>query len=417
MGASQDQMKIHRLKSVLPENSLTPAGTEMDFMGRALELAARGVALANPNPMVGALLVREGRVVGEGFHTYEGVRHAEVVALDAAGESARGATLYVNLEPCCHTGRTGPCTQALIAAGVARVVAAMPDPNPRVAGRGFEQLRAAGIEVGAGLQESEARRLNEAFARWIVSRKPLVTLKSALTLDGQLVLPGPRAARATLHGGLSKRTRAGVAHASERSRWISSPESRAEVQRMRHGSDALLTGIGTVLIDDPLLTDRTGLPRRRKLLRVVMDSRLRLPLRSNLVRSADKDVLVFTRAKEDSTKARALRRAGVEVVQLRGRGAQPDLAQAVAELGRREILSVLLEAGATLNSAALAAGIVDKMRVFYAPKVAGVMANGKGAAGPQARLGPARELHNVTMQTFGPDFAIEGYFRDVYRTR
>src|SRR5271165_2896170 len=163
--------------------------TDTAFMDRVLELAARGVALASPNPKVGAVLVRSGRVVGEGFHTYEGVRHAEIIALEAAGEAARGATLYINLEPCCHTGRTGPCSKALIAAGVARVVAAMPDPNPAVAGRGFEQLRAAGIEVTIGLREADAHCLNEPFARWIVSRKPLVTLKSALTLDGQLVLP------------------------------------------------------------------------------------------------------------------------------------------------------------------------------------------------------------------------------------
>jgi len=387
-------------------------------MDRALELAARGIALASPNPMVGAVLVRDGQIVAEGFHTYEGVRHAEVAALDAAGDAARGATLYINLEPCCHTGRTGPCSQALIAAGVARVVAAMPDPNPRVAGRGFEKLRAAGIEVSVGLREVEARRLNEAFARWIVSREPLVTLKSALTLDGQLVLPGQRAAtRAGARKASGKQTRTKGKRASESNRWISSPESRAEVQRMRHASDALLTGIGTVLIDDPLLTDRTGLPRRRKLLRVVMDSRLRLPLRSLLARSADKDVLVFTRAAEASPKARALRRAGVEVVRLAGSGAKPDLAQAVAELGRREILSVLLEAGATLNSAALAAGIVDKMRVFCAPKVAGAIARRAGTKSMPTTLEAAKESQNVTMQTFGPDFAIEGYFRDVYRTR
>ena len=392
-------------------SSRTAATVEADaaFMGRALDLASRGVALASPNPLVGAVLVRDGRVVGEGFHTYDGVRHAEVVALEAAGESARNATLYINLEPCCHTGRTGPCTQALVTAGVARVVAAMEDPNPAVAGRGFEQLRAAGIDVSAGLREAEARRLNEAFARWIVSRKPLVTLKSALTLDGQLVLP-----RAKRNAGKGTR---GSKHISENDRWISSPESRAEVQRMRHASDALLTGIGTVLVDDPLLTDRTGLPRRRKLLRVILDSRLRLPLRSKLVRSADGDVLVFTRAKENSPKARALRRAGVAVVRLAGRGAKPDLAQAVAELGRREILRVLLEAGAALNSAALAAGIVDKMRVFLAPKVAGFAATKSGAASAPARLQAMQELHNITIEPFGPDFAIEGYLRDVYRTR
>ena len=425
------------------------------FMDRALELAARGVALASPNPMVGAVLVREGKIIGEGFHTYDGVRHAEIVALQSAvqrlgqkqingvipsqarnlssietqemrdssarsvprnddvlrflanSDAARGATLYINLEPCCHTGRTGPCTKALIAAGVARVVAAMADPNPSVAGRGFRELRAAGVEVAVGLREAEARRLNEAFARWIVSKKPLVTLKSALTLDGQLVLPGSNAR----------------GRAPRKNRWITSPESRAEVQNMRHASDALLTGIGTVLADDPLLTDRTGLPRRRKLLRVVMDSRLRLPLHSKLVRSADGDVLVFTRAKEDSPKARALRRAGIEIVRLGGRrGTQPGLRSAIGELGRRAMLSVLLEAGATLNSAALSAGIVDKMRVFFAPMIAGfsaagVAGKGAGKASPSIGIRAAQELRDVTMAQFGVDFAIEGYLRDVYRTR
>jgi len=380
-------------------SSSTAAGIAADavFMDRALEVAVRGVALTSPNPLVGAVLVRDGRIVSEGFHTYDGVRHAEIIALEAAGESARGATLYINLEPCCHTGRTGPCTHALIAAGVARVVAAMADPNPAVAGRGFNQLRAAGIEVSTGLREAEARRLNEAFARWIVSRKPLVTLKSALTLDGQLVLPVARKG----------------ARISQKDRWISSPESRAEVQRMRHASDALLTGIGTVLIDDPLLTDRTDLPRRRKLLRVVMDSRLRLPLRSKLVRSADGDVLVFTRAREDSPKARALRRAGVEVARIAGRGAQPSLRATLTELGRREMLSVLLEAGAAINSAALQARIVDKMRVFLAPKVAGFSGIGAVPYGFQG----VQELHDLNIERFGVDFAIEGYLRDVYRTR
>jgi diaminohydroxyphosphoribosylaminopyrimidine deaminase/5-amino-6-(5-phosphoribosylamino)uracil reductase len=347
--------------------------------------------------MVGAVLVREGRVVGEGFHAYDGVWHAEVIALDAAGDAARGATAYVTLEPCCHTGRTDPCTHALIQAGVKRVVAAMADPNPAVAGRGFQQLRKAGIKVRSGMREAEARRLNEAFARWIVSRKPLVTLKSAITLDGHLALPDVQEG----------------AHGSKKFRWISSPKSRAEVQRMRHASDALLTGIGTVLLDDPLLTDRTGLPRRRKLLRVILDSKLRLPTQSRLVRSADGDVLVLTRAKPDSPKARALRRAGVEVVRVSGRAPRPDLGAVIAELGRREILSVLLEAGGTLNSAALAAGIVDKMRVFIAPVVAG------SASTPEAteRLRVMQYLRNITVKPFGPDFAVEGYFRDVYRTR
>ncbi len=315
-----------------PSSSVAPAGTSVAaldaaaYMDRALELAARGLALASPNPMVGAVVVRGEKIVGEGFYTYDGVRHAEILALEAAGEAARGATIYVSLEPHCHTGRTPPCTRAIMKAGISRVVAAMEDPNPAVAGRGFLELREAGIEVVTGVREAEARRLNEPFARWIVSKKPLVTLKSAMTLDGQLVLPGK--ARPT--------------RARKQNDWITSLKSRAEVQRMRHASDALLTGIGTVLADDPQLTDRTGFARRRKLLRCVMDSRLRLPLASQLARSAEGDVLVFTRASARSRKARALGRAGVEVIRVPGRGASPPLDWVIRELGRREILSVLL---------------------------------------------------------------------------
>ena len=314
------------------------------WMNRALELARQGEALASPNPMVGAVAVQEaahsGRVVGEGFHTYAGLRHAEIVALQAAGAAARGSTLYVNLEPCCHLGRTGPCTAAIIAAGVRRVVVAITDPNPAVAGRGIEQLRAAGLQVEIGLGKIEAQKLNEAFCKWISTRRPLLTLKSALTLDGQIALPTPRRHRPR----------------QKTVTWITSEESRAEVQRLRHAADALLTGIGTVLADDPHLTDRTGRPRRRRLLRVVMDSRLRLPLKSKLVKSAEGDVLVFTTQPDDSPRARALRRAGVEVARVRSRDTRPDLRAVVEELGRREILSVLLEAGGELNAAALAAG-------------------------------------------------------------
>jgi diaminohydroxyphosphoribosylaminopyrimidine deaminase/5-amino-6-(5-phosphoribosylamino)uracil reductase len=389
------------------------------WMARALTLARRGEALAGPNPMVGAILVRHGKIVGQGFHTYDGVRHAEVLALDAAGKAARGATLYVNLEPCAHQGRTPPCTRALIAAGVARVVAAMPDPNPRVAGRGLRQLRAADIEVEsagalrhAAIRE-QARRLNEAFAVWITLHRPFVTLKSALTLDGQLVLP-PQAP------GPGKKNFAGKKSAGQ---WITSEASRAEVQRMRHASDALLTGIGTVLADDPLLTDRTGLARRRPLLRVVLDSRLRLSPRSRLVRSARGDVLVFTGATPPGARARALRRAGVEVVALQpSRGGHSerseeslhrlDLRAVLRELGRRDILSVLLEAGPTLNQAALDLGLVDKLRFFYAPKVAGHRMDPPRAGKLLSRL---RALSDLRVEQFGPDVAVEAYLRDVYR--
>jgi diaminohydroxyphosphoribosylaminopyrimidine deaminase/5-amino-6-(5-phosphoribosylamino)uracil reductase len=376
-------------------------------MAHAMALARRGEALTSPNPMVGAVLVRNQRVVGEGFHIYDGLRHAEIIALEAAGSAARRATLYVNLEPCCIQGRTGPCTHALVEAGLARVVAAMPDPNPAISGRGFRKLRAAGIEVDTKEFLEEAQRLNEAFAMWIRQRRPLVTLKSAMTLDGQLTLPGNRAQN---RGG--------------RPRWITSNASRAEVQRMRHASDAVLTGIGTVLADDPMLTDRTDLPRRRRLLRVVMDTHLRIDRRSRLVRGAQEDVLVFTCAHENAERAVALRQLGVEVVRVRQRFGRPDLRAVLAELGGRNIMSVLLESGSTLNQAALNADVVDKVRMFYAPRLAGTPAAVRhGAAFPAptaaatAGARRVRDISRVRMEQFGPDFALEGYLRDVYGNR
>ncbi|MHB8412436.1 MAG: bifunctional diaminohydroxyphosphoribosylaminopyrimidine deaminase/5-amino-6-(5-phosphoribosylamino)uracil reductase RibD [Candidatus Acidiferrales bacterium] len=364
------------------------------WMARALMLAHRGVAQAHPNPMVGAVLVKEdhaknARVVGEGFHTYEARKHAEIIALERARADARRATLYVNLEPCCHTGRTGPCTKAIIEAGVKRVVIAMRDPNPAVAGRGLRELRRAGIEVIVGVREDAARKLNEAFAKWIRTKLPFVTLKTALTLDGQIASPG---------GTVS---------------WITSAESREEVQTLRHGSDALLTGIGTVLADDPRMTDRTGLPRRRPLIRAIIDSKLRLPVKSEMVKSAHNDVLVFTTQSANSAKAKSLRSAGVEIVPVRSRGGHADLREVLRELGKREILGVILEAGSALNGAMLEADLVDKMILFYAPKILGA------ATMPVARhrarpISKTAALQNITLRRFGPDFAVEGYFHDVY---
>jgi diaminohydroxyphosphoribosylaminopyrimidine deaminase / 5-amino-6-(5-phosphoribosylamino)uracil reductase len=370
-------------------SSITPGARENDYMEMALERAKEGVALAHPNPMVGAVLVKDDHVVGQGFHRYDLRDHAEIVALKQAGDQARGATLYVTLEPCCTKGRTGPCTQAIIAAGVKRVVAAMSDPNPAVAERGFAELKRAGIEVELGAGAEAARELNEDFAKWIRTGLPFVTQKTALTLDGQIAA---RKGSAT---------------------WLTSEASREEVQRIRHRADALLTGIGTVLADDPRLTDRTGEPRRRRLVRAVVDSRLRMPLRWKLVKDAAGDLLIFTTQPTDSAKARPLARAGVEVVRVRGRGRRVDLEAVVRELGRREMLNVLLEGGAELNGAALQAGIVDKMILFYAPKVMGT----GGVA--MAEIASARAmklpgLKNLKVRTCGPDFVVEGYFRDVY---
>ena len=359
-------------------------------MQHALTLARKGIGLASPNPHVGCVIVRDGEIVGEGFHQYEWRDHAEIVALKTAGEKARGATLYVNLEPCNHTGRTGPCTEAIIAAGVHRVVAAMQDPNPATSGRGFERLRAAKIESACGVLEEDARCLNEAFACWIRTKKPFVTLKSALTLDGQLALP--RAQR-------KKRT------------WITSEESRAEVQRMRHASDALLTGIGTILTDDPLLTDRSGLPRRKRLLRVILDSQLRLPSNSRIVQAADDDLLVFTAASLQSPKVRRLQNEGVEILRARATRGRINLNAVLTELGKRDILGVLLESGPTLNGAALSAGVVHKLMLFYAPKLVGET----GVPFAHISSSPHAPLPNLRVQQFGQDVAIEAYLQDVYR--
>jgi diaminohydroxyphosphoribosylaminopyrimidine deaminase/5-amino-6-(5-phosphoribosylamino)uracil reductase len=352
-------------------------------MQHALDLAAKGVGLASPNPTVGCVIAKDGTILGEGFHQYDWRDHAEIVALKQCGDRARCATLYVTLEPCNHTGRTGPCTEAILKAGIARVVAAMEDPNPKTRSTGFAKLRTNGVEVVTGVMESEAQKLNEAFAWWITTHKPFVTLKSALTLDGQLALPELR----------KNRKRA----------WITSEESRAEVQRMRHASDALLTGIGTILADNPLLSDRSGLHRRRKLRRVILDSKLRLPLKSRIVATADDDLLVLTAASLKSPKARKLQNAGVELVHVKPREGKMDLNAVLKELGRREILSVLLEAGPRLNAAALAENIVNRMVLFYAPKFAGQtkvpFAPLHSAHVPQIRL--------RSFQQFGADLAAE----------
>ena len=320
-------------------------------MQHALDLARKGVGLASPNPTVGCVIVKDGAILGEGFHQYEWRDHAEIVALKQAGDRARGATLYVTLEPCNHTGRTGPCSEAIVKAGVARVVAAMEDPNPKTRGNGFARLRAAGIEVQCGLLEADAQKLNEAFAYWITTGKPYVTLKSALTLDGQLALPQTNKNKKRL--------------------WITSEESRAEVQLMRHASDALLTGIGTILSGQSAAHRPQRATTAAATLRVIVDTRLRLPLKSRIVQTVDDDLLVFTAASLKSAKARALQNAGVELVATKARNGKVDLAAVIKELGRRDILGVLLEAGPHLNAAAISANLVQKLVLFYAPKLAG----------------------------------------------
>src|SRR5579864_8288726 len=377
------------------------------LLHRALELARQGLGLASPNPYVGAVIAdAQGNVVGSGSYTYSGVKHAEIIALEAAGKKARGATLYINLEPHAHQGRTPPCTDALVAAGIHRVAASMPDPNPKVSGQGFEKLRAAGVQVEVGRLEEQARRLNEAFARYIRQGTPLVTLKAAMTLDGKIA-PPPVEALERYDG-----VPAGG--------WVTSEVARAHVQELRHQNDALMVGAGTILSDNPLLTDRSGRARRRPLLRVILDSRLRLPVESRLVQSVaaerKQDVLIFC-ASADEQRQRELEALGVRVEKISAFEAdgRPDLPAILRRLGELEITSVMIEGGATVNWAALAANVVDKVFLYYAPKILAGTGSIPFASGAGFRhLSQAAQVKHVHLHRFGEDFAVEGYLRDPY---
>jgi diaminohydroxyphosphoribosylaminopyrimidine deaminase/5-amino-6-(5-phosphoribosylamino)uracil reductase len=364
-----------------------------EFMREALDLARKGRSLASPNPMVGAVLVRDGEVVGRGFHTYAGLQHAEIIALAQAEERARGATLYVNLEPCSHHGRTPPCTTALIHAGVARVVAPIADPNPRVAGTGFRELLQAGIEIEMAAEfAEEAEKLNEPFLYFMRFGRPLVTLKTAITLDGKISAP------------------------DDNRGWITSTRARAHVQQLRHDHDAILTGIGTVLADDPALTDRSGLPRCRALLRIVLDSQLRIPLDSQMVRGAQGDLMVVTTSASSAERRRILADRGIQVLVLDGPGGRADLRGIVEWLGRKQYLSLMIEAGSKVNWTALESGCVDRIFFYYGTKILGglealPLAGGIG----RRRRADAIRIHKVTIHSIPPDeFAVEGYI-DVHR--
>ena len=356
---------------------------DREMMQRALELAARGVGLVSPGPLVGTVIVdAHGEIAGEGFYIFDQVKHAETIALDQAGTRATAATVYVSLEPHAHYGRTTPCTDALIAAGIKRVVAPIEDPNPKVSGRGFAHLREAGIEVSTGLLADEAARLNEAYIHFMRTGRPFVHLKLAVSLDGKIA------------------TRTGD------SRWIAGEEARARAHQLRHQYDAIMVGSGTVVTDDPLLTDRSGKARRRPLVRVVLDDRLRTPLDSQLSRTANEaPVLMFTSGSADSVK---LEQLGVELV--RSEHGARDLAAVLAELGRREIQSVLIEGGGTLAGAFFDAGLVDKITFFIAPMIIGGQNAPSAIAGAGAeRIADAFQLELVQVQQRGRDLEITGY--------
>jgi len=334
----------------------TPSDLDLQWMRRALELARRGIGVTSPNPAVGCIILdRAGQVVGEGWHEYDLLDHAEVVALREAtahaGDRVHGGTAYVTLEPCNITGRTPPCTDALIKSGIARVVAATIDPNPAVAGHGLETLRSAGIEVLVGPCQAEARRLNEGFARWIQSHRPFVLMKVAMTLDARIA---PPPAQQTPHAPY----------------WITSELARAAVQPLRWAADATMVGVDTVLADDPWMTDRSGLRRRRPLLRIVLDSALRMPLDFKLVATAQKDVVIFT-VSHDESRIRELESHGVRVEVLPADAGRVPLDKVLLKLGEEGVLTLLLETGTRLNTAFLAAGLVDRLHLFISPQIMG----------------------------------------------
>ena len=358
------------------------------YLREALDLARLGRGQTSPNPMVGAVLVRDGQVVGRGFHTYAGVKHAEILALEQAGEQARGATLYINLEPCSHHGRTGPCAEAIAAAGVAEVVAAMQDPNPQVSGRGFQALRQAGVRVQIAAEfTADAEKLNEAFGHFMRAGRPLVTLKSALTLDGKIAAP------------------------DDNRGWITSEVARAHVQQLRHHADAILTGIGTVLADDCLLTDRTGLPRSRPLLRLVLDSQLRIPPHCKMLDSCRGDVVIVTTSAAAPERRKAVETRGAKVLTFDGLDGRTDLRSVVDWLAGEKYLSLMIEAGSRMNWAALEAEIVDKIFFYYGAKILGGLQALPMAGGPgRRRRVDAIGVRDLTVHHIARDeFAVEAY--------
>ena len=354
------------------------------YMREALRIAEYARGRTSPNPLVGAVIVRDGTIVASGWHRAAGEPHAEIHALRMAGELARGATLYVTLEPCAHHGRTGPCAEAVIAAGLARVVVALSDPNPLVAGRGIHLLTAAGIEVTTGVCEDEARRQNEIFLKWVTTKRPFVTLKTAMTLDGKIAS----------HTGAS--------------RWITGAAARARVHAYRNEYDAILVGIGTVLADDPSLTTRLEHGTGKNPLRIVLDSEARTPLDAKLVADGAAPTIIVVSERADHRRVNLLRACGAEVVTL---GTQRvDIAALLDYLGAREITSLFVEGGAAVNWSLLAGGSVDKVHAFIAPMLMGgetakTPIGGTGFDSPQTAL----RLHDMTVEQVGTDILVTGY--------
>ncbi len=359
--------------------------TEQDrqFMRRALSLAKRATGRTHPNPMVGAVIVKNGRIIAEGYHKRPGTPHAEAIAIQKAGPEAIGATLYVNLEPCCHRDkRTPPCTDAILQSGIRKVVGAMVDPNPKVSGRGYQILKENGLDVTWGLLEEEAKALNEAYIKYITTGMPFVSLKVAMSLDGKVALPDGQ------------------------SKWITSEKARREVQRLRASHQAILTGIGTVLADDPLLTVR--LRGRPSPIRIVIDPDLRCPEDARILKTPPPTIIV-TR-KTDTPKAKRIAKGGVSFIGFEG---ELDLQALMRELAKRGIASVMVEAGSTLPSYLLREGLVDKVYFFVAPKILGGRDSYPAIGGPSCEdLQRAYKLKDMKVRRVGPDLLIEGHIEN-----
>jgi len=358
--------------------------SDESYMRLALEMAAAAQGQTGGNPVVGCVIVRDGRIVGLGAHLKRGEGHAEVHALAMAGEQARGSTVYVTLEPCSHFGRTPPCANKLIEAGVKRVVVACQDPNPRVAGQGLKMLAERGIEVAVGVLEQEARELNEAFFTYITRKRPFITLKTASTLDGKI-----------------------AAYTGD-SKWITNDMARTYVHTLRHRHQAIMVGVGTVLTDDPSLTVRLSVPGVQPT-RIIVDSGLRTPIHARVVQDQKAETIILTTERADPARARQLERAGVMIIAC-GDGERVDLDLAMQTLAEHEIGSILLEGGGTLNGAMLERRLIDKMYLFYAPKIIGGQdAPGNFRLEGIAKMSDAYQLERVRFETFGDNLCIIGY--------
>ena len=356
-------------------------------MRRALELAAKAAGRTSPNPMVGAVIVKNGRVIAEGYHKKAGRPHGEIEALRKAGKRARGAQLFVNLEPCCHQGRTPPCTEAIIESGIKEVFVGVRDPNPLIAGKGIRRLKRAGIEVHGGLLKEECRQLNEVFVKYIETGMPFVTLNSALSLDGK------------------------IATSTGESQWITGPEARERVHRMRDQVDAILVGAGTVFKDNPRLTTRLKKGKGSNPARVILDVRAEIPLKSKVFRQARRERVIYVTARGASVfRTNKLHKAGVHTYLLPERNGHIQLKKLIKLLGQSGITSILVEGGGGLNASALKERIVDKVVLFLAPLIiGGESAPGVVGGGGIKSLKQALNIKGLTVTPVGADWMVEGY--------